>query len=228
MQLFKLIFDHDLRLEDLINPPLEDDFRGASSVESERGLEMFLKPDLTYSRLYFSGSRLPEEQFGLNVLDSLDAMVEILWNAIPSDYQIYTLKGIPETLRQGISQLHPGQALVIGNGPSPEAETLRTLSTTSGAEPRLHRKTMGEELKKGHFILFKEQAHHGFDLQLYSTENIYRKLFPGLKTLLQTPDFRFFSINAKRMRSERMFYFEIWTLENPPHGFEEVFPESVL
>ncbi len=228
MQLFKLIFDHDLRLEDLINPPLEDDFRGARSGELEGGLEMFLKPDLTYSRLYFSGTRLPEEQFGLNVLENLDSIVEILWNAIPSEYQIYTLKGIPETLRQGISQLHPGQALVIAKGDAPSSEILRTLSTTSGAEPRQHRKILGEELKKGRFVFFKEQAHHGFDLQLYSAKNIFREMFPGLKALLNSPDFRFFSINAKRMRSERMFYFELWTLDNPPHGFEEVFPESVL
>lgn len=228
MQLFKLIFDHDLRLEDLINPPLEDEFRGARSGEIEGGLEMFLKPDLTYSRLYFSGSRLPEEQFGVNVLDTLDSIVEVLWNAIPAGYQIYTLKGIPENLRQGISQLHPGQALILRKGGAPDPEILRTLSLTSGAEPRLHRKTLGEQLKEADFILFKEQAHHGFDLQLYSTKNIYRELFPGLKALLNTPDFRFFSINAKRMRSERMFYFELWTLDNPPHGFEEVFPETVL
>jgi hypothetical protein len=50
--------------------------------------------------------------------------------------------------------------------------------------------------------------------------------YPLQKLVPET--FRFFSINGKKFRTERHFYFETWTLEKPPHGFEEVFPETVL
>jgi hypothetical protein len=35
-------------------------------------------------------------------------------------------------------------------------------------------------------------------------------------------------MNGKRITSERKFYFETWALSQPPHGIEEVFPETVL
>jgi hypothetical protein len=41
-------------------------------------------------------------------------------------------------------------------------------------------------------------------------------------------EFRFFSMNGKRINSERTFYFETWALDRPPHGIEEVFTETVL
>jgi hypothetical protein len=76
-------------------------------------------------------------------------------------------------------------------------------------------------------VIYKEQAKNGFDLHMFSKKNIYTKFFHPLQNML--PDaFRFFSINGKKFRSERHFYFETWTLARPPHGFEEVFPESVL
>jgi len=85
----------------------------------------------------------------------------------------------------------------------------------------------GNVLKTGTYVIYKEQAHHGYDLHLFSMENIYPALFDALKPLVDD-QFRFFSINSKRMGSERHFYFETWTLENPPHGAEEVLPETVL
>ena len=82
-------------------------------------------------------------------------------------------------------------------------------------------------LKTGAYVLYKEQAHHGYDLHLFSMDNIYPTLFEQLKPVV-SDEFRFFSINSKRMGSERHFYFETWTLDNPPHGAEEVLAETVL
>ena len=91
-----------------------------------------------------------------------------------------------------------------------------------------HLKTELREVLENEFVvIYKEQAKNGFDLHLFSKKNIYTKFFFPLQSML--PDaFRFFSINGKKFRSERHFYFETWTLARPPHGFEEVFPESVL
>lgn len=83
-------------------------------------------------------------------------------------------------------------------------------------------------LLENEFLVFhKVAAPNGFDLVLYSKENVYFNLFPHLHKLV--PDaFRFFSINGKKFNTERHFYFETWTLARPPHGFEEVFPETVV
>jgi hypothetical protein len=91
-----------------------------------------------------------------------------------------------------------------------------------------HKKSeLAEVLKSGDLVLYKEKAHQGFDLHLFSQKNIYPKLFYPLRNLVND-DFRFFSINGKRIRSERQFYFETWSLHKPPHGAEEVFAETEI
>jgi hypothetical protein len=82
-------------------------------------------------------------------------------------------------------------------------------------------------LEKGWIVAYKREAKNGFDLLLFSKGNIYPKFFYPLQKLLPEA-FRFFSINGKRLSSEQKFFFETWTLHKPPHGFEEVFPESVF
>ena len=84
-----------------------------------------------------------------------------------------------------------------------------------------------ELLEKNCIVIFKRPANHGFDLQIFSKENIYLRFFHPLQAMLSS-EFRFFSINGKRVHNQDFFYFETHRLENPPHGFEEVFPESVL
>lgn len=232
MQLFKLIFDHDLRLADLLEPPTDsrgDAERG--SPASAASLEDFLKPDPTYTRLYLSGTRLPEEHFGLDTLELSDEIVRILDRSLGTGAFV-TSRGARERLATALADIQPGQAVIVPSdraGEEVSPEEVRTLHLNTSEEPHRRRRALGIALQKGHMVLFKEQAHHGYDLHLYSAENPYPRLFGDLKTLLTgRPDQRFFSINAKRMRSERMFYFEMWTLERPPHGFEEVFAESVM
>src|SRR5690625_7025682 len=75
--------------------------------------------------------------------------------------------------------------------------------------------------------LYKEQNHHGYDLHPFSKENIYAQLFYPFRELV-SPEFRFFSMNGKRITSERKFYFETWALHRPPHGAEDVLSDSRL
>lgn len=55
MDIFKLIFHHDLLLEQLSG---NDDVK--NKAKEELSLEDFMKPIQTYSRYYFSGTRLKE------------------------------------------------------------------------------------------------------------------------------------------------------------------------
>ena len=231
MRLFKLIFDHDLRLRDLLEPPA--DLQGRENPNpspAAASLEAFLKPDPTYSRIYLSGTQLAEEQFGFDTLPESEEIVAILQRNL-SVHTVATAKGAREHLSKALGELQPGQAVILQKEASETIapDRVRELHLNSSEEPLARRKALGRMLEQGHVVLFKEQAHHGYDLHIYSLSNLYPLLFQDLKFLLAgTPDIRFFSINAKRMRSERMFYFEMWTLDRPPHGFEEVFPESVM
>ena len=231
MRLFKVIFDHDLRLKDLLEPPADaQDRNDPNPAQAAASLEEFLKPDPTYSRLYLSGTRLDEELFGFDTLPESGDILGILQRNLPV-HTVATAKGPRDPLSKALTEIQPGQALILQRDASETIfpDQVRALHLHSSEEPLARRKALGRMLEKGHVVVFKEQAHHGYDLHIYSLINLYPLLFQDLKTLIAgSPDIRFFSINAKRMRSERMFYFEMWTLDRPPHGFEEVFPESVM
>lgn len=249
MELFKLIFDHDLRLDDLLNPPhSEEGVRGVSHADGSGsdangstsanaralgpnvGLEAFMKPDLTYSRLYLSGTQLTIENFGLSILSRAEEIIHATNTVIGSHRSLHSAYGEHSDLLEAVRKLNYGQAVVLAkDGSSVESSEVLRLGVHSGVEPAVHRKLLGSILKEGHAVIYKEKAHHGFDLQIYSLQNFWRELFLIFQPLiLSDGTCRFFSINAKRMRSERLFYFETWSLVNPPHGFEEVFKESVL
>src|SRR5690625_10655 len=61
--IFKLVFEHDLRLDDLRERNRRED--GEAKGPS---LADFLKPDPTYSKFYLTGTELKNEKFGLNRL----------------------------------------------------------------------------------------------------------------------------------------------------------------
>lgn len=231
MYILKWIFDHDLRLHDLIHPPLSQTGDEPShSTVSDRTLEDFLSPDPTYSRFYFSATNLDAEHFGLSIYPHIESFFSGLEQHFGETTRL-TTRGPQVSIYQSMQALYHGQCLILT--PPNEAvdpEIIRSMSITSGEEPTKHRALLGDQLQKGHTVLFKEQSHHGYDLQMYTPRNIYGDLFAFIKSLAffdpeQTPT-RLFSINAKRMRSERQFYFEMWSLDQPPHGFEEVFPQT--
>jgi len=183
-----------------------------------------MKPDPTYSRLYFTGTDLDEEKFGINVLSEYDGFISALEEGLETkNYQTHS--GNFDSLDEAISSLELGEVIVVGDKKADFDVSTLHIDTNSNVG---HLKTeLREVLENDFVVIYKEQAKDGFDLHMFSKKNIYTKFFHPLQNML--PDaFRFFSINGKKFRSERHFYFETWTLTRPPHGFEEVFVESVL
>lgn len=218
-QILKLIFHHDQRLDQLA-----DRNANRTKEQIESTLADFMKPDPTYSRLYFTASDLQKDEFGLNLLAEYDGFVSALEKGLNTNsYQ--TNDGNYDSLGEAISNIALGEVILIGDK-NPDFD-ISTLHIDTNSNVGHLKSELKEVLEAGFVVIYKEQAKNGFDLHVFSKRNIYPKFFAPLQEML--PDaFRFFSINGKKFRSERHFYFETWTLARPPHGFEEVFPESVL
>jgi hypothetical protein len=217
-QIFKLIFLHDQRLDELAD-------RGAG-IPDKATLEDFMKPDPTYSKLYFSGTDLEKEQFGLSTLQAFPRIIEAIQTGLGAE-KYHTASDEFNSLAEAIDTISVGDVIIIGDEADQMKSEIATLHLDDNSNVGHLKSELREFLQNDCIVIYKEKAHDGFDLHFFSKKNIYTRFFHNLQNLL--PDaFRFFSINGKRMRSERFFYFETWTLAQPPHGFEEVYPESVL
>lgn len=219
MDIFKLFFNHDQRLDKLAK-------RNANKTQSEveATLSDFMKPALTYSKFYITGTRLEKEQFGLNTLAKKDEVLNQL-DEVFENCSICSASRNYDSLQEALPTIDIGQAMVLSE--SAGNYNFEELKIDQESNVGHKKEELSRILKTGAYVLYKEHAHHGFDLHLFSLKNIYSNLFHALQPLVDY-DFRFFSINSKRMRSERHFYFETWTLDKPPHGAEEVSPETVL
>lgn len=222
MQILKLFFDHDLRLDNLAK-------RNANKTkeEVEATLEDFMKPTPTYSKFYVSATDLEKERFGINVLKQYGELAGNLGQRLgAAEYR--TSRTSAPILPEILESAEIGEAVLITRAPDQDQNIdLESINLEDDSNVGHHKEELREILLAGHRVLYKEQAHDGFDLHLFSRENIYPELFPAFKKVLDEKT-RFFSINSKRMRSEKHFYFETWTLDRPPHGAEEVFPETEL
>ena len=221
MDIFKLFFEHDLRLDKLKQR------HTTNEPETELSIEDFMTPDPTFSKFYLTGTRIDKQEFGLNVLNHFSEILDRLDHTFSGEH-FFSSDQTFDRLSEGLDRIAIGEALII--------------SPNSSADPDLSQLQVGDDSNVGHIkeqlsgvlsdgfkVLYKEKAHHGYDLHLFSKKNIYPSLFHPLQELLtEERNLRFFSINSKRIQSERKFYFETWTLENPPHGAEEVHPETVL
>lgn len=217
MDIFKLIFEHDLRLDQLRERHLD-----RSTQEVSLSIEDFMKPDPTYSKFYITGTVLDKEQFGLNCLNKFGPVADALAGAL-QEYHIF-FNGETHSLEEVLHSAEIGDAIILSKKKNVDWDTA---SLKIDSESNIgHKKTeLAEVLETGDLVLYKENAHQGFDLHLFSMDNIYPQMFYPLQELV-SPDFRFFSINGKRIRSEKHFYFETWTLHRPPHGAEEVFKNT--
>lgn len=220
MDIFKLFFNHDQRLDELAK-------RNANKTpkEVQATLQDFMTPTPTFSKFYLTGTRLKEKKFGINQLRKYKILLKKL-DTIFSDSLIVIPSGTVADISEGIEKIAIGQLILISDGETPDVD-LSTLEVNSESNVGHLKDELREVLLAGHKVMYKEQAHDGYDLHLFSKENIYPQLFYPLQEMVDE-SFRFFSINSKRMRSEKHFYFETWTLDKPPHGAEEVFPETVL
>lgn len=217
--IFKLIFEHDLRLDQLKERKLD-----RSTQETSGSIEDFLKPDPTYSKFYISGTVLPDQEFGINRILKYDEFLNQFESALSQYSCFYGSEKI--TLSKAIEKAEIGEAIILSKKAQNnwDVEELRVDKDSNVGHKKDY---LAEVLQSDDLVLYKEHAHHGFDFHLFSKHNIYNLLFEPFKKLL-SEEFRFFSINGKRIRSERKFYFETWSLNKPPHGAEEVFESTVL
>ena len=205
--ILKLIFHHDQRLEKLA--PAGEPGSDADTLAS------FMKPDPTYSTFYFSGTNLETQKFGLDSIAQYDSVIEALEKGF-GELSFHTKEGKKSSLKDALETMELNDAVVVSDD---DVETEIIHSFTG--------KMLRDVLEKGWVVIYKIEAEDGFDLNMFSKRNIYTDFFYRLQGMLPEA-FRFFSINGKRVASEKHFYFETWSLHKPPHGFEEVFPESVL
>lgn len=214
-QILKLIFHHDQRLDQLTE---------RSDNKTESSLADFMKPDPTYSRLYFSATDLEREKFGINTLSEFNGFIQALEKGLETN-EFHTQSKTYTSLKEASETIGFGDVIIVGK--QTPGFDISSLHVDTNSNVGHLKSELKEVLEAGFIVIYKEQAHDGFDLHFFSKKNIYTQFFYPLQAML--PDaFRFFSINGKKFRSERHFYFETWTLNRPPHGFEEVFPESVL
>lgn len=224
MDIFKLFFEHDIRLDKTVPRGSEE-----RSEEPSLSIEEFMKPIPTCSKFYITGTRMEgeDERFGLDVLGKSDEVLARI-DSVFEGSTYSTEQERFESLQEALDAAGTGEAIAISDTPVYDLgialSRLRLDEETNVGHLKM---PLRELLQEGIKVLYKEQAHHGFDLHIFSKDNIYESLFYAFKELI-APDFRFFSINSKRMRSERHFYFETWSLEKPPHGAEEVLPETTL
>ena len=92
MDIFKLFFNHDQRLDKLAK-------RNANKTkdEVEATLSDFMNPEPTYSKFYITGTLLEEEQFGLNQLAKSKKVISQL-DSVFSDQRIFSPKGTFDSL----------------------------------------------------------------------------------------------------------------------------------
>src|SRR5699024_1145599 len=219
MDIFKLFFTHDLPLDQLAS---KDGKQPKNRATDE--LSAFTSPQFTYSKFYITGTLLQEERFGLNQLEKVGPILQQL-DQVFSKRKIYCQNGSYNSISSALAST-PVEAIMIASQ-DPADFSFDKLYTSEDLHLKYNGTMLQNLLKDGAYILFKERSHHGYDLYLLSLENIYHNLFNAWKPLVDD-EFRFFSVNSNRMRTERHYYFETWRLYRPPHGAEEVRPETVL
>lgn len=217
--IFKFIYEHDLRLDQLRERKLDRDTQEVSG-----SIEDFLRPDPTYSKFYITGTLLEKNLFGLNQLQKSDDVLHGISDAL-KDFRVFR-DDEEHSLIHAVRDTGIGVPVILTKERRNRWMDL-DLQLDDDSNVGHKKEGVAEVLEHGDLVLYKEKAHNGYDLHLFSKENRYRAFFKELKPLV-SDQFRFFSINGKKIRSERKFYFETWTLDRPPHGAEEVFPETVL
>lgn len=214
MDIFKLIFHHDLLVEQL-----EGADQNRTIAKDSLSLEDFMKPMPTYSRFYLSGTELTNERFALSSLKKTEAIQSNL-------DEVFSALAPQQFVNESFSQQLESCDLNTGFVVHTTSKDAYESALTGKEYVREYGTAIKKVIEKGDIAVFKVSATHGYDIQLFSMKNIYAELFYALKLLLSS-DFRLFSINGKRLTSDRIFYFETYALHKPPHGVEEVFPETM-
>jgi len=217
MDIFKLIFHHDLLVEQL-----DGNDQNRTTAKASLSLEDFMKPMPQYSRFYLSGTELNHQKFGLSALEAFEEIKD----ALETVFKAYSV-GLNGKISTN-SLFDTIELIPMNSGFSLSKNNSITYSIDlSGKE---YIREYGSDLRKiiesGDVAMFKIESNEGYDLQIYAMNNLYPELFYSLKPLVNS-NFRLFSINGKKLTSDRLFYFETYSLAKPPHGVEEVFENTV-
>lgn len=220
MDILKLIYEHDMVLRGSLK---DQDARKERRRPST--LEEFMRPVPTYSRFYITGTRLDDSLFGIDKIDHAGQALSAISESLQGLKFITTDGENHENLLSALTDLPVGGAIVAFRDELKYPVSGLAINDHEQLQDRIP--AMLEFLNDDHHILYKENARDGFDLHIFSRRNLYEPLFYALKPLIG-PELRLFSINGKRMKSERFFYFETYRIDRPPHGFEEVLPTTIV
>lgn len=237
MDILKFSFHHDLSINELD----ASDTSAAAAVGSkeEDALAMFMRPDPTYSRIWFSGTAINEGKatLGLNVLENYKAIESVLGSALADLNMIQPREGIIYSgIAEFVKKAALNESLLLANQafdypPLPPTGLNFGLSN--------YKELLADCMRVGFVVLTKAPNKNGFDLLLHAHTNLYNRFFEPFKNLIKenaaaiesnqaVEKLRIFSINLKRMDSERKLFFELHNVDKAPHGAEEIHPESVL
>lgn len=236
MDILKFSFHHDLSINELDQSSNTN--TGPKNAE-EDALAMFMRPDPTYSRLWFSGTHIKEGKatLALNGLGNYASIQEILAKALADLQLIQPKEGmIYSSVAEFIKMARLNESLLLANKvfdypPLPPTGIDFGLSN--------YKSLLADCLRVGFVVLTKAPNKNGFDLLLHAHVNLYSRFFEPFKNLVKenlaakaknesVEPLRIFSINLKRMDSERKLFFELHNVDKAPHGAEEIHPESVL
>lgn len=221
MDILKYCFHHDLPINDL-------DGKASENAGGDDPLAQFMRPDPTYSLLWFSGTRIEgnQAQLGLQVLGHFPPLRDKISEGL-SDLHLIQQKGGKQfdSVKDFIDRAEIGETMLLANQafdypPLPPTGLNFGLSN--------YKALLADCLRVGFVVLAKAPHKNGFDLMLHSNQNLYARFFDPFKSLSGKEDLRIFSINLKRMDKERKLYFELHNVNQAPHGAEEILPESVM
>ena len=216
MDIFKLIFHHDLLVDQL-----EGSEQNRTTAKAELSLEDFMKPMPTYSRFYLSATNLENEFFGLSATPTKKDISTAL-SSVFKDYNFFIDSKSATDFDTVLESIPLNTGFIASKNTQ-----LNYDSKLIGKEyVREYGSEIRSIIEQGDIAILKVQASHGYDIQIFTMNNIYSDLFYNLKPLISNT-FRLFSINGKRLSSDRLYYFETYRLSDPPHGFEEVLPSTV-
>ncbi len=221
MHILKLIFEHDIPLDRMDQSP--DERRQATKGMT---LEDFMRPMPIFSHFYISSSHLgsSDPAFGLSTHPRLEHLLDAVGKHIGRTVWITSLAQTA-SFTDAVKLIQIGEATIAPLDETSGGHDIVAPAKNSG-EPEVV-SALHDLIRDKSIVAFKEKAHHGWDLHIYSLVNIYPALFHALQPFVGG-DTRLFSMNGKRIRSERLFYFETWALDSPPHGAEEVFAETTI
>jgi hypothetical protein len=207
-------------------PPASGETRASHGAGADAPTAFLDGPRLY--RGYLAGTHLPEGdaadlRIGATALDAPDAWLGAVlalfdgttWSRLDADGGAEVM-GDAESVAAALRD--PAQTHALAAAPMPvPAERLQRAAGT----PRRAAVETFFEGEAAHALLLPEPAHDGFDWSLFSAVPL-RDRFAAALARRPAEGARRFVVPYRRARSEHLFYFEQWQLDELPAWVEEV------